>query len=99
VPADFAAIRYYYLAVPKNAAHPNAAELFIATVVSPEGQEILFRTSDIDLHNLPGSGMSKVIGAYEAKGIAFQEFTVKWWDEHPETDERTRQAVQIISRK
>jgi ABC-type Fe3+ transport system substrate-binding protein len=99
VPADFAAIRYYYLAVPKNAAHPNAAKLFIATVVSPEGQAILFRTADLDLHTRPASGMRKVIGAYEAKGVKFQEFTVKWWDEHPETNQRTREAVKIISRK
>jgi ABC-type Fe3+ transport system substrate-binding protein len=99
VPADFAAVRYYYLSVPLNAAHPNAAKLFIATLLSPEGQRILFRTADVDLHTFPESSMRNVIAEFEAKGIKFREFTVGWWNAHPETDERTREAVKIISRK
>jgi iron(III) transport system substrate-binding protein len=98
-PADFAAYRYYYLAVPVNAAHPNAAKLFIATIMSAEGQRIMFRHGDIDLHTFPGSGMAKVIGEYEAQGIKFQEVTVSWWEQHPEMEERLAQAIRILTRR
>jgi ABC-type Fe3+ transport system substrate-binding protein len=98
-PADFAAVRYYYLTIPKNSVHPNAGRLFIATVISPKGQEILFRTGYVDLHTFPGSGMRKVIGDYEAQGVEFREFSVTWWEQHPEMEERLTQAIRIISRK
>jgi len=98
-PADFAAVRYYYLTIPKNSVHPNAGKLFIATVISPQGQEILFRTGDVDLHTFPGSGMSKVIGEYEAQGVQFREFSVTWWEQHPEMEDRLAQAIRIIGRK
>jgi ABC-type Fe3+ transport system substrate-binding protein len=98
-PADFAAVRYYYLSVPVNAAHPNAAKLFIATIMSPEGQAIMFRHGDVDLHNFPGSGMQKVIGEYEAQGMKFQEVTVAWWDQHPEMEARLAEAIKILTRR
>jgi ABC-type Fe3+ transport system substrate-binding protein len=98
-PADFAGYRYYYLPVPVNAAHPNAAKLFVATALSAEGQKILFRNGDFDLHTFPDSGMRKVIADYEAQGVRFQEFSVTWWEQHPELEERLAQAIRILTRR
>lgn len=36
IPADFPAMRYYYMTVPTNAANPNAATLLIAFLHTPE---------------------------------------------------------------
>lgn len=78
VPKDYAAQRYYYMSVPKNAAHPNAAKLFVAFILTSEGQKIVWTRDDTDLHTFPDSGMSKVIAAYEKEGITFKELSVTW---------------------
>lgn len=51
VPHDFMVANYSYVAVPRNAPHPNAGKLFAAFALTPEGQDIIWRTwgSDLDL--------------------------------------------------
>jgi ABC-type Fe3+ transport system substrate-binding protein len=50
-PRDFLVKNYTYLAVPKNAPHPNAGTLFVTFMLTPEGQAILSNTwgSSLDL--------------------------------------------------
>jgi iron(III) transport system substrate-binding protein len=99
VPSDFAAQRYYYMVIPKNAAHPNAGKLFVTFLLTSEGQKILWKTGDYDLHTFPDSGMHQVIADYEAKGAKFREFTLDWWAQHPEVVPAQRKAVDIITKQ
>jgi iron(III) transport system substrate-binding protein len=99
IPSDFAAQRYYYMVIPKNAAHPNAGKLFVTYLMTSEGQSILWKTGDYDLHTFPDSGMRKVIAEYEAKGAKFREYTLDWWAKHPEVVPAQRKAVDIITKQ
>lgn len=96
--SDFAAQRYYYMVIPKNAAHPNAGKLFVTFLMTPEGQKIIWKTGDYDLHMFPDSGMHQVIADYEAKGAKFREFDLAWWAQHPEAVAGQRKAVDIITK-
>jgi ABC-type Fe3+ transport system substrate-binding protein len=99
IPSDFAAQRYYYMVIPKNAAHPNAGKLFVTYLMTSEGQSILWKTGDYDLHTFPDSGMRKVIAEYEARGAKFREYTLDWWAKHPEVVPAQRKAVDIITKQ
>lgn len=97
VPEDFAAQRFYYLSLPKNSAHPNAAKLFIAFLHTAPGQKLIWKWTDTDLHTYPDSQLAKEIAAYEKNGINFRQFTIQWHLEHPEALEGQRKAVPILS--
>jgi iron(III) transport system substrate-binding protein len=97
VPHDAAQQRYYYLAVPKHAQHPNAAKLFSIFMLTEEGQKIAYDTWKTDLHFLPGSRMNKMVGDLKKAGVTFKEVTVEWWLKHPEIDTGKRNLVKILS--
>jgi ABC-type Fe3+ transport system substrate-binding protein len=99
VTTDFPAIRYYYLAVPVNAEHPNAARLFCVFMMTEAGQKILWDTQYNDLHSLPGSGMGPIIKGYQAKGYKFEEYTVGWLHEHPNMDKVQAAATKIFTQR
>jgi ABC-type Fe3+ transport system substrate-binding protein len=44
-----------YAAVPRNSRSPNAGALLITYLMSPEGQELLWKHDGLDLHLFPGS--------------------------------------------
>lgn len=48
-------VNHFYMGVPAHAEHPNAAALFIAFLHTPEGQDILWEASGLDLHIYPES--------------------------------------------
>lgn len=98
IPADFAAIRYYYMTVPTNAAHPNAAQLLITFLHTPEGQKLIWKLRRSDLDTYADGQMTNVISAYQAKGIVFHKFTIAWYLDHPEIRQVAGQVAKIISR-
>ncbi len=95
MPLDAAQQRYYYFAVPKNAQHPNAAELFTIFLLTPEGQSLAYDTWKIDLHFMPGSKMGGMVADYQKQGVKFKEVTVQWWSEHPEIDASRSELIKI----
>jgi ABC-type Fe3+ transport system substrate-binding protein len=97
VPADFAAQRFYYFSIPKYASNPNAAILFATFLETTQGQKLLYKFTDTDLMTYPDSELLPEIRAYEARGIVFHPFTIKWHDEHPEGQDVLRQAVKIMA--
>jgi len=99
VPTDFAAQRYYYMMIPKNAAHPNAAKLYVAFMLTPEGQRLMWNSDDTDLHLFPDSGMAKAVADYEKQGVKFREFTADWARQHPETGPAQVKAIQIVTQR
>ena len=99
MPRDAAEERYYYVAVPTNAQHPNAAKLFTAFLMTPEGQRLAYDTWKIDLHSLPGSKTGAMVADYEKRGVAFKEVTVEWWAQHPEIEAGRSELIKILTTK
>ena len=63
-----------YLSVPKTSAHPNLAKLFIAYIMTPEGQKILDKYENATSHVYPGTP------AYErAQSLAKQGLNLVVW--------------------
>jgi ABC-type Fe3+ transport system substrate-binding protein len=65
-PRDFLAANYSYVAVPRNAPHPNAGMLFAAFALTPEGQSIVWQTWGSDLDLFPESHAHKEVADLEA---------------------------------
>jgi len=97
VPADFAAQRFYYFALPKNAANPNAMKLFTVFLQTPEGQKLIWKYTDTDLHTYPESELAGEIKDYEARGVHFRQFTIQWHMQHPEAQEGQRKAQKLLN--
>ena len=97
MPLDAAQQRYYYFAVPKNAAHPSAAKLFALFMLSAEGQSLSYETWKIDLHTLPGSRMGKMVDDFGKLGVKFKEVTTEWYLRHPEIDAGKSELIKIIT--
>lgn len=99
IPSDAAQKRYYYVSIPKNAAHPNVGALFAIYLDSKAGQEVMWKTTHGDLNDLEGSHVAEQIAAYEKKGVKFPEITIDWWSAHPEIDKTKAELIKILSHK
>ncbi|HEY7066092.1 MAG TPA: ABC transporter substrate-binding protein [Chloroflexota bacterium] len=63
-PADAPLIAPLYMAVPKRAAHPNAAKLWVNYVLSREGQDLAYETDFADSPVIPGSRTARDLERY-----------------------------------
>ena len=100
IPTDAALIPYWYLAVPKNAAHPNAAKLFVNYALSREGQDILYDLDYTDHHLVPGSKSAAALREAEARGVKFTELNVQFVQRNDERQTaRMRDEIQRILQK
>jgi iron(III) transport system substrate-binding protein len=76
VPAD-AALKYHmYMAVPQNAAHPNAAKLFIDYLLSRAGQDIYYEFEFVDHDLVPGSKTAQDLQTLQPRGSQFSDIDV-----------------------
>ena len=50
IPRDVLIIDHWFMGVPKHAVHPNAAKLFVAWLLTPEGQKALYEVQREDLY-------------------------------------------------
>lgn len=72
-------ISYFYLAVPKNAVHPNAGKLFVAFSASVEGQKIIRDETQTDLHLFPESAERQRIEQVQKEfGTQFKNADIDW---------------------
>jgi iron(III) transport system substrate-binding protein len=78
IPADAALIQFRYVGVPRRAAHPNAAKLWINYLLGREAQEALFEVGHSDHYLLPGSKTASAIEALQAKGVQFTSIDVQF---------------------
>jgi len=77
VARDFPVIGYFYLSVPNNAPHPNAAKLFVADALTPDGQKLVYDTWGSDLDLLAGSRTKeRVLKIEKDDGVKMARFTV-----------------------
>jgi ABC-type Fe3+ transport system substrate-binding protein len=94
---EYPLISYFYLAVPKNAAHPNAAKLFIAYMLSAEGQKVTYDMTLNDVHFLPGSQTGPAIAAVEQKfGFKFGNADVAWQETNEAGNAAQREVAKIF---
>jgi hypothetical protein len=61
-PREATEINYISPGIPLTAAHPSAARLFIAYLLTREGQDDLWNLTGQDSDLMPGSHMAKVVG-------------------------------------
>ena len=73
IPADAALLSYWQVAVPRNAAHPNTARLWIDYLLSREAQDVIFEAEMTDDHLVPGSHVAPDIEAVQAQGVQFTD--------------------------
>jgi iron(III) transport system substrate-binding protein len=78
IASDAALLSYWYLGVPRNAAHPNAAKLWVDYMMSREGQDLMYESDFLDHHLVPGSKVAPEIERLQASGIKFTEITVQF---------------------
>jgi iron(III) transport system substrate-binding protein len=97
IPSDAAEIAYWYLGVPRNAAHPNAAKLWINYVMSREGQDVLYGEDFTDHYLVPGSHTAAEVETQQAKGVKFAQIDVQFVQRNDEKDlSRIRDELQNI---
>ncbi|MFC0039055.1 ABC transporter substrate-binding protein [Actinomadura rayongensis] len=81
---DAAIISTRYIGIPKNSAHPNAAELWATWLLTPEAQQIMYKGDFNDNMRLPGSKTAKQIAGYEAQGTKFIKLDYEFAAANPE---------------
>jgi ABC-type Fe3+ transport system substrate-binding protein len=87
-------ISYFYLAVPKNAAHPNAAKLFITYALSRKGQRDTYDFAMADVHYFPESETRKQIQAAEKRyGFKYQVTDIRWQETANDDGNAAQQQV------
>ena len=98
-PKEGTALNYISPAVPNTAAHPNAARLFIAFLLTREGQDILWDQVGEDSDILPGSHMGKFVADLRRAGVKMIEGTQGTGTDlqHPEVAAYTKEINDIIN--
>jgi len=100
VPSDAPSLVYWYMGVPRNAAHPNAAKLFIDYLMGRDGQDIMYQTSFDDHYLVPGSHTAGPIQKLQAAGVKFQEVDINFVQRNDEKHiSQVRQQLQNILAK
>jgi ABC-type Fe3+ transport system substrate-binding protein len=99
IPEDSAVARFVYLGVPKNSARPNLGKLFVNTIVSEEGQRIIYETYYTDHHALPGSQSAASLADLKAKGIEPLRISLKFVLDHPELRPFSEELQKILREK
>ncbi|HEY7067616.1 MAG TPA: ABC transporter substrate-binding protein [Chloroflexota bacterium] len=92
IPSDAVFLIPLYMAVPKTAAHPNAAKLFIDYVLSREVQDFLADSDKADSHLLEGSKTAKQLDQLRAQGVHFTVADVDFVLRQDEAEYNRRRA-------
>ncbi len=98
-PREGTALNYVSPAIPNNAAHPNAARLFIAFLLTREGQDIMWDTVGEDSDLIRGSHMARIIAGLRRSGVKMIEGTQGTGldSAHPEIATYTKEINDIIN--
>ncbi|HLY66976.1 MAG TPA: ABC transporter substrate-binding protein [Chloroflexota bacterium] len=99
IPEDGALAVFFFVGIPRTAAHPDLAKLYINLMMSEAGQKILYDTSKGDLHSLPGSHSGAELQDLQAKGIKPLAITPQFIIDHPEDVQLRDDLTKILTRK
>jgi ABC-type Fe3+ transport system substrate-binding protein len=86
IPEDAAVMAIFYLGIPRTAAHPNLAKLYVNLLLSEAGQRALYETEYMDHAGLPGSQSVAELQDVRAKGITPLKVDARFVREHPELE-------------
>jgi ABC-type Fe3+ transport system substrate-binding protein len=92
IPSDAVFLIPLYMAVPKSAAHPNAAKLWINHVLGREVQDMLAESDAADSHLLEGSKTAKQLEALRSQGVRFTVADVDFVLRQDEAEYNRRRA-------
>jgi iron(III) transport system substrate-binding protein len=99
IPEDAAAVGYFHLGVPRNSVHPNLAKLYINTMMSGEGQRLIYELEYTDHPELPGSQSAAELEHLKAKGIKVLKVDARFIAEHPELSKLSNELRKILRQK
>jgi ABC-type Fe3+ transport system substrate-binding protein len=99
IPEDAFYVGHWYMGVPRTAAHPHLAKLFVNMVLSEEGQALLYEMQYLDHHALPGSRTGAEVNQLVAKGIPPLKADVKFQLDHPELAQLADELDSILREK
>ncbi|MBV9101373.1 MAG: extracellular solute-binding protein [Candidatus Dormibacteraeota bacterium] len=85
LPSDYAFLNDWYLMIPSNARHPNAARLWINYLLSRQAQDVLWQYDATDNIHVAGSHELSLVQQDESQGIQFKDTTM----------DQARQAAQV----
>lgn len=98
IASDAPIIIYLYMAVPKTAAHPNAAKLWVDYMESREAQSTLARINSADLHLIDGSKTLELVRGLQDSGVKFVtsdvNFLIRQGDRQAERQATVRKIIQ-----
>jgi ABC-type Fe3+ transport system substrate-binding protein len=89
-------VSYFYLAVPKNAVHPNAGKLFVAFSATVAGQKIIRDQDTTDLHLFPESAERARLAEVEKNGTTFKSADIDWQIANTAGNEAQKKIADII---
>jgi ABC-type Fe3+ transport system substrate-binding protein len=90
-------VSYFYLAVPKNAVHPNAGKLFAAFTATAEGQKIIRDQTTTDLDIFPETAEHAKLAAVEKEaGRIFKRADIDWQIANKAGNEAQKKIADII---
>ncbi|HEY7065691.1 MAG TPA: ABC transporter substrate-binding protein [Chloroflexota bacterium] len=98
IPRDAAIIFHWYMTVPKNAAHPAAAKLFINYMLGREAQDYVFEKHYSDEPLVPGSKAVAELEKAQAAGAHFTPVDVAFYQrmDNAEADRITAELQRIV---
>jgi len=101
IPSDAAILSDVYIAVPKNASHPNTAKLWVDYLLSREAQDIVYSVDFVDSYRLPGSKSGQLIDKYKAQGVKFLLSNVQFYQDNNMQDmsQTLNQIIKIFQNK
>ncbi len=86
IAADAPFVQIMYAAAPRNAPHPNAAQLWVNYLVSREAQDVLYDIDLSDYHLLPGSKTGADIQRLVGPNVKPIEIGVEFYERHDENE-------------
>lgn len=90
-------ISFFYLGVPTNAVHPNAAKLLITYLASPAGQKLVYDYNFADVSLYPDSRMRGDIEQVEKKfGFKFGIADVAWQETNTAGNAAQQQVAKLF---
>jgi iron(III) transport system substrate-binding protein len=92
IPSDAPMLLLSYASVPKHAAHPNAAKLWINYLLGREAQDILYEHEPMDSHLVAGSKTAQDIEKFRQAGVQFPIVNVEFVQRQDETEYHRRRA-------
>ncbi|HLY65867.1 MAG TPA: hypothetical protein VKU60_10065, partial [Chloroflexota bacterium] len=86
---------------PKNAAHPNAAQLFINYLLGRDGQDELYKGTFGDHYLVPGSHSAAALQQAQNNGVTLHPVDVQFLlrNDAARLDAFNKQAVDILQKK